>query len=139
MSHSQSSIGNWIMAQGSSTKSLGKARKSAGSQRRKTVRAKSSLSKGRKHYNTKVQRKVAAQRDETDTTKAINRKNESLIAAKAVRVGTKFFLGDISSKGKKEVEKQNRERLKKQNNSKTSDRLKAQLKKLESKAAAGKK
>ena len=119
------------MAQGSGK--LGKANKSAGSRKRKVVRAKSSLSKGRKNFNAnKGRTNNAAARQEKATTKAINRKNEALIAAKAVSVGTKFFLNDIKESGTKEVNRQSRNRSKKENKAtKVSDRLKAQLRKLE--------
>lgn len=78
------------MAQGSHN--LGKAKKSAGSQKRKAVKTVKKTKKG----NTKAERNegiVAA-------TKAINRKNERLIAAKALNAGTMFSLTDIAEKGK---------------------------------------
>lgn len=65
------------------------------------------------------------------TTKAINRKNELKVAAKAVGVGTKFFLKDIADQGKKEYDKQIRDRNKKQRGSKLSDRLRNQLQQIE--------
>ena len=116
------------MAQG--TAKLGKARKSGGSQKRKTVRAKA-LNKGRKSFNVKGRKNNFAAKEEKATSKAINRKNESIIAAKAVSVGTKFFLGEITESGTKEFNSQLKARNKKQDNAtKVSDRLKAQLKKL---------
>ena len=78
------------MAQGNHK--LGKAKKSGGSQKRKTVKNTKKTKKG----NTKVERNkgiIAA-------TKAINRKNERIIAAKAMNAGTSFSLTDISEKGK---------------------------------------
>ncbi len=81
------------MAQGSGK--LGKAggrKKSAGSQRRKTVKVAKKQNKG----SSKVERKdkfiVAA-------TKQINRKNERIIAAKATNAHTKFYLKDLTQKG----------------------------------------
>jgi|UPI000581ABB2 hypothetical protein len=115
------------MAQGSAK--LSKPKKSQGSQKRKTVKAKS-VSKGRKSFSAKGS-KTSSFKDEIDTSKAINRKNESIVAAKAVSVGTRFFMSDVSEKGTKEMNKQLKERSKKQDKStKLSDRLRDQLKKL---------
>lgn len=114
------------MAQGLAK--LSKSNKSQGSQKRKAVRSKKSIGKGRKHYHSKHESdRVAA-----STTKAINKKNETLVAAKAVGVGTKFFLSDISEKGTKEMNKQLRERKKKESKSSAtvSDRIRQQLRKL---------
>ena len=115
------------MAQGLGN--LNKAKKSKGSQKRKVVKAKS-LTKGRKSFNAKGS-KTTSFKDEKETTKAINRKNESIVAAKAVSVGTRFFLNDVTEKGTREMKSQLRHRNKKQDKStKLSDRLKDQLKKL---------
>ena len=118
------------MAQGSAK--LAKKKKSGGAQKRSVVRAKT-VSKGRK--DRKVKRKnnhsSAVRAEIAATTKAINRKNEKAIAAKAVAVGTQFFLSDISTKGKAEMEKQIKERNKKQDKaSGAADRLKKELRKL---------
>ena len=78
------------MAQGNHK--LGKAKKSPGAQRRK---ASKSIKKTRKG-NARTERNKAI----IETTKAINRKNERLIAAKAMNAGTSFSLTDISEKGK---------------------------------------
>jgi len=105
----------------------------AGRKEKRVARAKKkAVAKGRKHAAARKSAVVnsASRRAEVETTKAINRRNESLIAAKAVSVGTKFFLGDIAEKGTKEVEKQVRDRNKKQEKSKATDRLKEQLRKL---------
>ena len=78
------------MVQGSHK--LGKSRKSGGSQKRKSVKTVKKTKKG----NAKVERNKAI----IATTKAINRKNERIIAAKAMNAGTSFSLKDISTKGK---------------------------------------
>lgn len=115
------------MAQGTAAK-LAKKKKSAGAQKRKTVRKKT-VAKGPREC--KQQRSSVAAHEKAATTKAINRKNEAAIAAKAVAVGTKFFLGDVSAKGEKEMQKQLREREKKQSKGGgAADRLKSQLRKL---------
>lgn len=107
--------------------------KSKASQKRKVVRAKTAT-KGRKQPSNKSGRycNSSAYRAQHETTKAINKKNESLIAAKAVGVGTKFFLADIADSGKQELTKQTQERDKKQQNksSRATNRLKEQLRKL---------
>ena len=128
------------MTQGSGK--LGKAPKSKGSQKRKVVRKKTLLSKGRKsfaqtkkmmsHHNNNNNHHSQA---EIDTTKAINRRNESVVAAKAVSCGARFFMKDVSEKGTQEMKKQLTERNKKQNKqkaSKLSERLEDQLKKISS-------
>jgi hypothetical protein len=88
------------MVQGGHGK-LGKAKSttikkaSKGAQRRKTVKAAKSTRKGGSGGSTVVENNpgiVAA-------TKAINRKNERIIAAKACTGGTRFFLKDIAEKG----------------------------------------
>lgn len=113
------------MAQGSAK--LSKKPKSVGASKKKFVRTKT-VTKGRKERQHKNN---AAKADDISTTKAINRKNEACVAAKAVAVGTQFFLTDIATKGKSERNKKLGERNKKQEKaSGTSDRLKAQLRKL---------
>ena len=133
------------MAQGNHK--LGKAKKSRGAQRRK---ASKSIKKTRKG-NARTERNKAI----IETTKAINRKNERLIAAKAMNAGTSFSLTDISEKGKwlhifskpnldswtdllvlaptgkNESKRQTSARDKKQNKAtKLSDRLQVQINKL---------
>ena len=78
------------MAQGSHK--LGKAKKSKGAAKRKQVKTVKKTRKG----NTTIERNksVAA------VSKAINKKNERIVAAKAVNAGTSFFLNDIVEKGK---------------------------------------
>ena len=81
------------MAQGSGKfGNAGGRKKSAGSQRRKTVRVAKKRNKGSSMIETKDRGIVAA-------TKQINRKNERLIAAKATSAHTKFYLKDLSDKG----------------------------------------
>lgn len=114
------------MAQGS--RKLGKPKKSAGAQRRKTI-TKKKLGKGPKHFAAKGRNKL---KEEEETSKAINRKNEAIVSAKALGAGNTFFLKDIKKVGKKELDKQVKQRNKKQANAqKLTDRLQEQLKKLE--------
>jgi len=114
------------MAQGN--RKLGKPKKSAGASKRKTV-SKKKLGKGPKQFAAKGRKK---QKQEEETTKAINRKNEALLSAKALGSGGTFFLSDIQEVGKKEINKQVKARNKKQANAqKLTDRLQEQLKKLE--------
>ncbi len=108
---------------------VNKVKKSVGSQKRKVARKAQSLSKGRMQFSAKGKKHNA---EEVNTTKTINRNIESLVAAKAVSSGAKFFLGDVKEKGTKEMKKQLQERDKKQSKStKISDRLKAQLRKVQ--------
>jgi hypothetical protein len=88
------------------------------------------LSKGRKAFAAKG-RKVALAKQESQTTKAINRKNETAAAARAVGAGNTFYLNDIKEAGKKELGKQKAELRKRENKTvKMSERLKEQLDKL---------
>mmetsp|Transcript_19897 Transcript_19897/g.25624 ORF Transcript_19897/g.25624 Transcript_19897/m.25624 type:complete len:120 (+) Transcript_19897:134-493(+) len=111
---------------------LAKAKKSGGAQRRQVSRKKA-LNKGQKTFKAKGLASDIRLRDEHDTTKAINRKNESLVAAKAVKTGTNFFLTDMTERGSKQMKKEISDRNKKQNKhkaSKLTDRLQDQLKKV---------
>jgi hypothetical protein len=115
------------MAQGSTklTKNGGKKSASGGAQRRKAVKAKTNKRKG----GYKIESAHVT------TTKAINKKNERIIAAKACTAGTQFFLKDIATKGRVESERQVSVRNKKQAskaNQKASSRLKDQIQKLKS-------
>lgn len=103
------------MAQGSAK--LASKKKSAGALRRKVVRKKT-VTKGKKQF----QNKRSPNLDQMETTKAINRRNEKMIAAKAVSAGTQFFLTDISDKGEKEMKANLRARDKKQSKT-TSSKL----------------
>jgi hypothetical protein len=110
---------------------LGKAKKSAGGARSKGIRAKkNATAKGKRKINRTTNHATLHSTADLDTTRDINRKNEVMVAAKAVSVGTKFFLTDINAKGKTEVNKQLRQRSKKQVKTKLSNRLKDQLQKL---------
>ena len=79
------------MAQGSHK--LGKAKRSGGAQKRKTVQKNKKAKKG----NAKVERNKGI----IAVSKAINRKNERIIASKAMNAGTSFSMKDISEKGTK--------------------------------------
>ena len=78
------------MAQGNHK--LGKSVKSAGSQKHKTVKAGTRKAKGGSF--------IERNRSIADASKAINKKNERMIAGKASNAGANFFLKDISTKGK---------------------------------------
>ena len=101
------------MAQGSGK--LSKKTKSSGAQRRKAVKKKSVTKKGRRSY-----------KDLDRTTKSINKKNETLIAAKAMSAGTQFFCSDIKTVGQRENNKQTNQRAKMEKK-RTAQRLKQQL------------
>mmetsp|Transcript_124541 Transcript_124541/g.186046 ORF Transcript_124541/g.186046 Transcript_124541/m.186046 type:complete len:111 (+) Transcript_124541:78-410(+) len=109
------------MAQGNHK--LGKAKKSRGAAKRKQVNTVKKTRKG----NASVERNKSI----ASVSKAINKKNERLVAAKALNGGTSFFLKDIAQKGNNESKRQNAERDKKQkNSSKLSGRLQEQINKL---------
>jgi hypothetical protein len=113
------------MAQGGfKLKSKAPAKKSKASQRQKQ------LPKGRKAYSAKG-RKAAIAKQEAATSKAINRKNEVTVAARAVGAGNTFFLKDIKEAGKKEIGKKRVELRKRESKSvKMSERLTEKLNKL---------
>ena len=97
---------------------------------RPTHQKQKQLGKGRKAFAAKG-RKRALAKQETQTTKAINRKNEVAVAARAVGAGNTFYLKDIKEAGKKEIGKQKSELRKRESKSvKMSERLKEQLDKL---------
>lgn len=106
------------MAQG-----IGKLTKSKPAKGGKKV--KQQPKKGRRTVTPK--RKHALNTQQVETTKAINRKNEACIAAKAVASGTQFFLSDISKKGSDKLTRQIKERNKRQTKS---NHLQKQLSKL---------
>lgn len=114
------------MAQGLS-KTGPKKKKSAASSHKRTVKK---LAKGRKTFQAKG-RKVSLSNQEAATSRAICKKNEKLISAKAVSAGNTFFLNDIKEAGKKEVKrlKRNQERGEMGGND-LGKRLKGQLRKL---------
>jgi hypothetical protein len=118
------------MVQGSAK--LSKKTKSAAAAKKKVSRTKT-VTKGRKEFKLKSSTRTE-KADEIATTKAINRKNEASAAAKAVSVGTQFFLTDIASTGKIEMNKKLKERNKKQSNGgigRSTERLRDKLRKLE--------
>eukprot|EP00934_Nitzschia_sp_Nitz4_P004983 Nitzschia sp. Nitz4//scaffold9_size221794//194557//194992//NITZ4_001380-RA/size221794-processed-gene-0.291-mRNA-1//1//CDS//3329561103//4973//frame0 len=109
------------MAQGNHK--LAKAHKSSGSQKRKAVKNIKKTKKG----HTKIDRT----KDSQETSKAINRKNERIIAAKALSSGTTLTLSDIATRGKDESQRQLAARDKKQNKpTKLTQRLQVRLNKL---------
>lgn len=116
------------MAQG--LRKVAAAKKSAGSKKRKAVRAQSKISKGRRAHAAKGRKAVSA-KEIMETTKAINAKNEALGAAKAVGAGNTFFLNEIKETGKKQLVKLHKEKTKHEHKEKKlSERLTTQLKKL---------
>jgi hypothetical protein len=115
------------MAQGTGKLSAKKAAKSKGALKHKA--AKGVVNKGR--LQKKSRRPDEAGRIQQETTKAINRKNERIVAAKAVSVGTKFFLSDVAEKGSNHVKKQAAERNRRQLKSKTTmSRMEQQIQNL---------
>ena len=121
------------MAQG-----LGKLQrkaKSGGAAKKQQLR-KQALSKGKKQFGVKKKSVLANGHYQADkeTTKAINQRNESLVAAKALSSGalaSQFFLKDLASKGQKEQSEQLRKRNKKESKEiNQTERIKKQLKKL---------
>jgi len=80
------------MAQGAHKLGKGKPKKSSGAQRRKAVRTVKKKRKG----GTKLEHN----KEILATTKAINKKNERIIAAKAMNGGTAFFMKEVAEKGK---------------------------------------
>jgi Protein of unknown function (DUF2462) len=116
------------MAQGTGKLPAKKAAKSKGAQKHKAAKSKL-VAKGR--LQKKAKNLDESDKLDQEATKTINKRNERLIAAKAVSVGTKFFLNDISEKGANHVKKQTAERNKKQQKSKTSTRMEQQLQKLQ--------
>merc|ERR1711862_379788 len=85
------------------------------------------LSKGRKSFAAKG-RKVTQAKQETQTTKAINSRNEVIVAARAVGAGNTFSIKDIKDSAKKEIGRQKSELRRKENKkAKMSERLKEQL------------
>ena len=91
---------------------------------------KKQLSKGRKTFTPKG-RKSAQAKQILSTTKAINKKNEACISAKAVSAGNKFFLNEIRETAEKELREMNMSKTKEESKSnKLSSRLKDQLRKM---------
>jgi hypothetical protein len=116
-----------IMAQG--VAKLGKVKHSGGAQKKKVIKSKSSIKKGQKQKKPKP---TSYNTEQKETTKAINRKNEALIAAKAVSAGSRFFLSDIAEHGTQQMNKQHQARDKKEKKkSSVADKVKQQIEKLE--------
>jgi hypothetical protein len=84
------------MAQGSLNKlKNSKIRKpSGGAQKRKAVKA-------TKYAKRKGSASIENNKGIVAATKAINRKNERIVAAKACTAGSNFFLKDIAEKGER--------------------------------------
>jgi hypothetical protein len=124
----------FAMAQGLAK--LQKKAKSGGAAKKQQVRKQTVMNKGKKQFTAKRKSFLANghHKAEHDTTKAINKRNESLVAAKALSSGTlpsQFFLKDLAVKGTQEQAEQTRKRNKKERKeSNQTERLKKQLKKL---------
>lgn len=104
--------------------------KSKATKKSKPSQQKRNLSKGRKAFAAKG-RKATQAKQEHETSKAINRKNEATVAARAVGAGGKFFLTDMKEAGQKEIKKKNDElRKKEKKGAKMTERLQAQIDKL---------
>jgi hypothetical protein len=99
---------------------------SGGAQKKKSV---AKVDKGRMQIVAKKTKK--RNKDEEETTKAINRKNERIVSSRAVLAGSKFFLSDIGDSGKLELEQQRIKREKKEGQKRMEVRMKDQLKKIE--------
>lgn len=105
-----------------------KATKAA--KKNKPSQQKRNLSKGRKAFAAKGRKKTQA-KQENETSKAINRKNEATVAARAVSSGGRFFLNDVKEAGQKEIKSKNDQlRKKEKKGAKMSDRLQSQIDKL---------
>mmetsp|Transcript_27648 Transcript_27648/g.32721 ORF Transcript_27648/g.32721 Transcript_27648/m.32721 type:complete len:122 (+) Transcript_27648:205-570(+) len=115
------------MAQG-----LGKTPKKNKSAASSAKLSKRKLAKGRMTFATKGRNKVALARQNVATSRAICKKNEKIISAKAITAGNTFFLNDIKEQGKKEKLrfKRNQTREEKKGVNDLGRRLKDQLKKL---------
>jgi Protein of unknown function (DUF2462) len=120
------------MAQGSGKLAKKQSRGAGNKTSAVAVKRKKPVSKGRKYYAPKKKATMAlGAQAERETSKTINKRNETIVAAKAVSVGINFFCSDLTAKGSRERQKQVKARDKKQQDTKLSDRLKNQLKKLE--------
>lgn len=88
------------------------------------------LVKGRKTFQAKG-RKVGLAKQEEATSRAICKKNEKIISAKAVSAGNTFFLTDIKEGAKKEAKRFKRNQARGEAGRNDLDtRLKGQLQKL---------
>mmetsp|Transcript_10098 Transcript_10098/g.12799 ORF Transcript_10098/g.12799 Transcript_10098/m.12799 type:complete len:119 (+) Transcript_10098:157-513(+) len=116
------------MAQGGKLKKLGGGKqKSVASTKKKATKQ---LSKGRKIFKSKGREAIIG-KEIQDTSKAINKKNEISVCAKAVSAGGTFFMSDIKDAGKREINRLNRnQRQAERGSNKLSSRLKEQLRKM---------
>ena len=123
------------MAQGGKLKKAGgaggrKQKQKSVASMKKQHKKQIQVTKGRKAFKAKG-RKVEQTKQIQNATKAINKKNEAMISAKAVSAGNTFFLNDIKDKGKKEINRQTQNRIKKETGSnKLTSKLKKQLRKM---------
>ncbi len=120
------------MAQGGKLKkpTSGKQQRKSIASTKKQQKKQLTVSKGRKVFKAKGIKAIQTQ-EIRNATKAINKKNESLISAKAISAGNTFFLNEIKEKGKKEINKQKQNQMKKEKGSnKLTSRLKKQLRKM---------
>lgn len=91
---------------------------------------KKQLNKGRKVFQAKGVKAIQSKQIQ-DATKDINKKNEIKMSAKAISAGHTFFMNDIKESGKKEINRQNQNLMKKEKGTnKLSSRLKEQLRKM---------
>jgi|EP00979_Chaetoceros_neogracilis_P018051 hypothetical protein len=88
------------------------------------------LSKGKKAFKAKG-RSAALAKQETDTSKAINKKNEVTASSRAINSGNTFFLQELKDAGKKELQRRKRNQIRDEKKTNTlSSRLKDQLRKM---------
>ncbi len=115
------------MAQGVAKIAKGLRKKSDGAQKKKSAKA---VSKGRKTFNPKGRRAVEF-KETAETSKALARKTEAYVSAKAIAQGSRFFLSDVKQAGSEELQVQEKVRNKKEEHEKKIDqRLREQLRKL---------
>ncbi|KAL7554892.1 hypothetical protein ACHAWF_018441 [Thalassiosira exigua] len=85
------------------------------------------LSKGHKAFAAKGHKATLA-KQEPQTSKAIDRKNETAVAVWAAGAGNTFYFNDTKEREKKELERQKAELRKRENKTaKVSEKLKEQL------------
>lgn len=110
-----------------------KSKRSSGASKKQKIKAAKRATKGWKTHKPKG-RKAAEGKSDVSVSKAISKKNELLISAKAISHGSRFFLNDLKENGQKALEKGNKAKLKKEakdhKKSHVTDRIKEQLKKI---------
>jgi hypothetical protein len=130
------------MAQGAAKLARkGKKAAAAPARAKKVVKATIVSKKGRRFVAPKQSSAAAAassqhHRQQMEVSKAIEKKNEALVGAKAIAAGAKFgLLHDIQEKGQTQLSRQLKERDKQQQprKAKVTQRLHQQLQKLKSK------